>query len=133
MLKAHTGNACPNLCDILQALQTLNQAATPFTERDAATWVYQILTAISHLHKHNIMHRQLKLENILFDRNKHTKEVNCIIAGLNSTCQTGENTGIDEVVGSNAYLPPEMVSNHSYDEKVDIWAVGVLTCILITG
>ena len=44
-----------------------------------------------------------------------------------------ENDLLDEVLGSPIYMPPEIVRQDKYDQKVDIWSAGILTCILLSG
>ena len=47
--------------------------------------------------------------------------------------QFNETDLLDEVLGSPIYMPPEIVNNEKYDQKVDIWSTGVVLYILLCG
>ena len=53
--------------NLLEALSRIKQTKVKFTEKDAATIVQQILLALNYIHQSNIVHRDLKLENIMVD------------------------------------------------------------------
>ena len=53
--------------NLLQVLSQICKQRLSFTERDAASMIYQILLAVSYFHSINLVHRDLKLENIMVD------------------------------------------------------------------
>ena len=53
--------------NLLEILDKMKQNNVKFTEKDAANIIYQILLAINYIHASNIIHRDLKLENIMVD------------------------------------------------------------------
>ena len=55
---------------LTQKLAKIGESRAPFTEQDAAKLIYQILLAINFLHKQNVVHRDLKLDNIMVDLEK---------------------------------------------------------------
>ena len=81
------------------------------------------------MHKQNIIHRDLKPENILIESDKIVKLADFGFAVLNK----GGEGGQTRVLGSPLYMAPEIIRGESYGSAVDIWAVGVITCILLTG
>ena len=94
----------------------------------------QILDIINFLHKEKkIVHRDLKPENFIIklDENKKIK-VKLIDFGLATFVPEGEYSLTDKV-GTSSYLAPEIVSGFGYDEKIDIWSLGVILYNLLTG
>ena len=59
---------------LLKKLSTVKETQTSLSEQDAAKIVYQILTALNFLHKQNVIHRDLKLENIMVDLERIDEE-----------------------------------------------------------
>ena len=86
-----------------------------------------ILEAVRFCHEHNICHRDIKLENILLD-----KDFNPKICDFGFAC---ENTSdLKSNLGSSEYKPPEVSKSKQYDGfKVDIFCLGVTLMILVTG
>ena len=84
------------------------------------------------MHSRNIAHRDLKLENILFtSKNIENLSVKLIDFGFASKYSKQE--GMTLVLGSPLYMAPELVNKITYDEKVDIWALGCITYLLLSG
>ena len=57
----------------------------------------------------------------------------CKITGFNSACIIQEDEKVNQVVGDRMYMAPEMMKKQDYDQKVDIWAIGIIASILMTG
>ncbi len=88
---------------------------------------YPILSAIKYLHAKNICHRDLKLTNILVDRDHKVKIIDFGFA---------DNTGraLHAYCGTPSYMAPEIIHKREYRGKeVDIWALGVILFKLLTG
>ena len=101
-----------------------------FTEKDCATIIKQLLEALSHIHANDIAHKDLKPENILLKKKKDIKSVKLIDFG---TAQKFEkNKKMTSVIGTPYYVAPEVLRG-SYDEKCDIWGLGVIMFILLSG
>ncbi|MGH0157050.1 UNVERIFIED_CONTAM: hypothetical protein FKN15_032879 [Acipenser sinensis] len=100
-----------------------------YTERDASRVIKQVLEAVAYLHSLNIVHRNLKLENLMYyNHNNHNKVV---LRDFYLSCF--ENGSITEPCGTPEYLAPEVVARHRYGRPVDCWAVGVIMYILLSG
>lgn len=81
----------------------------------------QIVNAVAYLHSENICHRDLKLENVVLDRNHIAKLIDF---GLAFNCSPTNELAIGSV-GSPAYMAPEQLSSIRYDgKKADIWSLG---------
>ncbi|CAJ1050604.1 caM kinase-like vesicle-associated protein [Xyrichtys novacula] len=100
-----------------------------YSERDTSNVMRQVLEAVAYLHSLKIVHRNLKLENLVyFNRLKHSKIVisDFQLAKL-------ENGLIKDPCGTPEYLAPEMVGRQRYGRPVDCWAIGVIMYILLSG
>merc|ERR550532_3804609 len=111
-----------NLCDRLAERRS-------FDEDEAANIVHQVLLAVAYLHAHNIVHRDLKLENLLLERND-TTVLKLVDFGLATPFDYG--LPMSDVCGSDYYMAPELLGG-SYDEKTDLWSIGVIAYMLLTG
>jgi len=99
-----------------------------FSERDAAACATQLLHAVTYLHAHKIIHRDLKLRNILCMDTSGTPQLKIIDFGL-ATYWDGF-TKLSRVCGTIAYPAPEVLRG-AYTDKVDIWALGLVACELL--
>ncbi|KAM8755263.1 caM kinase-like vesicle-associated, like isoform 1-T1 [Acanthopagrus schlegelii] len=100
-----------------------------YTERDASNVIRQVLEAVAYLHSLNIVHRNLKLENLMYyTENNHQK-----VVLRDFYLSRFENGPITEPCGTPEYLAPEVVARHRYGRPVDCWAVGVIMFILLSG
>jgi calcium-dependent protein kinase len=87
-----------------------------------------VLQAIIYCHSNQICHRDLKPENILIE----TKGIIKIIDfGTAVTIKPGD--GLHNIYGTAYYIAPEIFGITSYNEKCDIWSLGVILYVLLTG
>lgn len=92
----------------------------------------EILTAIKYIHDRNFCHRDIKPENILYD--PKTKKIKLIDFGISKkTFQRGSRRDMMTIIGTHFYLAPEVLLGGGYDERVDLWALGISVYKLITG
>ena len=102
-----------------------------YTEAQCCRLVKQMLSAVRYLHRQKIIHRDLKLENFLFSSNEKDSELQMIDFGLSKHFSyVGEEH--HEAVGTPYSVAPEVIRG-SYDEKCDIWSIGVITYLLLCG
>ena len=83
---------------------------------------------IGELHKNGIMHRDVKLENIMVDENGFIKIIDYGIAKF-----LGEDEVATSICGTPLYMSPEMVERTVHNMQADWWAVGVLLYELLIG
>ena len=95
-------------------------------EIDCREIMRQLCMAVKFLHSKNITHRDIKSENIMFVSGNSLR-IKLIDFGLSST-----DTLMKNKCGTHDYLPPEMILNKFYNNKCDIWSMGVLLYLLIT-
>merc|ERR1711963_1098043 len=106
-----------------------NERTKRFPEERTRFYAAEIVCALGYLHKRRIIYRDLKLENLLLDRNGHIKMV---VFGL---CKDEIFGGklTNTFCGTPSYLPPEVVRNMQYGRAVDWWGLGVVMYELLTG
>jgi len=102
-----------------------------YSEKEAATIFYQMMSAICYCHNQNICHRDLKPENLLLLNNEEDSPIKVIDFGL-SKIFTKENNKMSTKVGTAYYVSPEVLKG-DYTEKCDIWSAGVILYILLCG
>lgn len=99
-----------------------------FPEEVVKFYTIQIALAIGHLHSQGIIHRDLKLENILIDKDGYLKIIDF---GLAKILKDDEMT--HTLAGTPEYLAPEMITQEGHDKNVDWWALGVLIYEMLIG
>lgn len=101
-----------------------------YTETECARLIKQMLCAVRYIHSKGIIHRDLKLENFLFSSNSPDSELKMIDFGLSKHFRYGEVQ--HEAVGTPYTVAPEVIKGQ-YDERCDIWAIGVIAFLLFSG
>jgi len=101
-----------------------------YTEQQCARLVKQMLCAVRYIHTKEIIHRDLKLENFLFTTVEANAQLKMIDFGLSKHFKFGEVQ--HEAVGTPYTVAPEVIRGN-YDERCDIWAIGVITYLLLSG
>ena len=112
--------------ELFQEINKKTKTKKRYTECQIARVISQISSAIDYLHKNNIMHRDVKPENILYvhgGEHKGTGRVKLIDFGTAIKYTPGHFQ--DEVYGSPCYMSPEVL-NKEYTEKCDVWSLGVI-------
>eukprot|EP01016_Furgasonia_blochmanni_P040039 TRINITY_DN5061_c0_g1_i7.p1 TRINITY_DN5061_c0_g1~~TRINITY_DN5061_c0_g1_i7.p1 ORF type:complete len:254 (-),score=51.92 TRINITY_DN5061_c0_g1_i7:541-1242(-) len=101
-----------------------------YTEADASILMGKLLGALDHLHSRNIVHRDIKLDNlILIDSNDDT---NVKIADFGLACKMNSEFYARRC-GTPGYTAPEILNKKPYDTKVDIFSAGVVLFIMLVG
>ncbi|XP_045453217.1 serine/threonine-protein kinase D1 [Melitaea cinxia] len=101
------------------------------TERITKFLVAQILVALKHLHEKNIVHCDLKPENVLLSSDETFPQVKLCDFGFARII--GEKSFRRSVVGTPAYLAPEVLRNKGYNRSLDMWSVGVIIYVSLSG
>lgn len=100
-----------------------------YSEIQCAQIVKQMTSAVRYLHSKKVIHRDLKLENFIFD-DEHSDNIRLIDFGLSKHFDHGEKHNL--AVGTPYTVAPEIIEGE-YDEKVDVWALGIITYLLLCG
>ncbi|VIO98939.1 Uncharacterized protein BM_BM735 [Brugia malayi] len=101
------------------------------SERVTQFLVYQILIALRYLHSLNIVHCDLKPENILLTSDSDFPQIKLCDFGFARII--GERGFRRSVVGTPAYLAPEVLCNKGFNRSLDMWSVGVIVYVSLSG
>ncbi|KAI0222056.1 hypothetical protein LSAT2_026685 [Lamellibrachia satsuma] len=96
------------------------QKGTSLDERQLVEWFVQIAMALQYLHERNILHRDLKTQNIFLTKSKIIKVGDLGIARVLDSASDMATT----LIGTPYYMSPELFSNKPYNHKSDVWALG---------
>lgn len=102
------------------------------SEAECKTILYNILTAISNMHSLGIIHRDIKIENILLKRPCDISR-GIRVTDFGFSTPLGPTETKHEPYGTVTYAAPEVLMGHPYNSKVDIWSIGVLAFLLLDG
>nr|XP_033776910.1 calcium/calmodulin-dependent protein kinase type 1B [Geotrypetes seraphini]XP_033776919.1 calcium/calmodulin-dependent protein kinase type 1B [Geotrypetes seraphini]XP_033776927.1 calcium/calmodulin-dependent protein kinase type 1B [Geotrypetes seraphini]XP_033776935.1 calcium/calmodulin-dependent protein kinase type 1B [Geotrypetes seraphini] len=101
-----------------------------YTEKDASQLIKQVLDAVQYLHDRGIVHRDLKPENLLYATPFEDSKIMISDFGLSKI----EDSGVMATAcGTPGYVAPELLEQKPYGKAVDIWAMGVISYILLCG
>jgi len=89
------------------------------------------MLTIAYLHSKKIVHRDIKLENVLMT-SLDIDNFKAKVADFGFS-KMFDNQNLNQMLGSPLYMAPEIIKKQVYDEKVDIWSTGVLLYILFCG
>jgi hypothetical protein len=99
----------------------------PFPEREAHSYFVQIISALEYIHKRNIIHRDLQLQNICLTDNR----IKLVDFGLSDHYDL--NTRHNVFCGNISYHSPEMIYRDYLGPEVDVWSAGVCLYRMVTG
>uniref|UniRef100_A0A8B9M7K1 protein kinase C n=1 Tax=Accipiter nisus TaxID=211598 RepID=A0A8B9M7K1_9AVES len=115
--------------DMLEMILSSEKGRLP--ERITKFLITQILVALRHLHFKNIVHCDLKPENVLLASADPFPQVKLCDFGFARII--GEKSFRRSVVGTPAYLAPEVLRNKGYNRSLDMWSVGVIIYVSLSG
>ncbi|CAF1675299.1 unnamed protein product, partial [Adineta ricciae] len=97
-------------------------------ENQIIEWFIQICMALQYIHERNILHRDLKTQNIFLTKNEIVKVGDLGIARVLDSARDLATT----VIGTPYYMSPEILLNKPYGQKTDIWSLGCCVFEMIT-
>ncbi|XP_074651210.1 uncharacterized protein LOC141905968 isoform X2 [Tubulanus polymorphus] len=107
-------------------------------EKEVLRYMKQIISAVDYLHKAGILHRDLKVENLLLGAENNIKIIDFGLSNnVKVTHANDGNCKFEEFCvtqcGSPAYAAPELLGNKKYGPQVDVWSIGVNMYAMLTG
>ncbi|XP_074839548.1 hormonally up-regulated neu tumor-associated kinase [Carettochelys insculpta] len=100
-------------------------------EHEARKYIRQLILAVEHLHRAGVVHRDLKIENLLLDEDNNIKLIDF---GLSNCADImGYSDPFSTQCGSPAYAAPELLARKKYGPKIDVWSIGVNMYAMLTG
>ncbi|UJR36178.1 hypothetical protein I4U23_028912 [Adineta vaga] len=121
--------------DLLTAVTTMNK----YSEHDVALMLSQIAAALKHLHSLDIVHRDVKLDNVLM-ANHPDQSVTLKLADFGlAFCLTDQKSKVaanseeSSLCGTPMYLAPEVIDTRDYRIENDMWSLGIIAFTLLSG
>jgi len=102
-----------------------------YNEREARDTCMIVIDAVGYMHKNNVAHRDLKPENLLLVSKSDDSHVK--IADFGFAKKVYEESSLSTQCGTPGYVAPEILEGLKYDQRADMWSVGVILYILLGG
>ncbi|XP_066108897.1 serine/threonine-protein kinase 33 [Saccopteryx bilineata] len=109
-----------------------------FSENETRWIIQSVASAIAYLHNNDIVHRDLKLENIMvkssFIDDNNEMNLNIKVTDFGLAVKHGRSeVMLQTTCGTPIYMAPEVINAHYYSQQCDIWSIGVMTYMLLCG
>ncbi|XP_054908159.1 serine/threonine kinase 17a like [Poeciliopsis prolifica] len=101
-----------------------------FTEKDVIRLAKQILNGVAFLHRNNVVHLDLKPQNILLTSTKPLGDIRIVDFGLSR--RMDKITEVREILGTPEYVAPEILNYEPISIATDMWSIGVLIYVMLT-
>ncbi|XP_073687139.1 serine/threonine-protein kinase 17A [Garra rufa] len=102
-----------------------------FKEEDVKRLMRQILEGVSFLHRNNVVHLDLKPQNILLTSESPLGDIKVVDFGLSRLVSSSQE--IREIMGTPEYVAPEILNYEPISTATDMWSIGVLAYVMLTG
>ena len=114
--------------------QYANEFFHKLTQKEVKKLFSQIAQAINYCHENHIMHRDIKMENILVSVDAEGLIYDVKLADFGKAIMFEKQHNLEGMCGTVGYMAPELVtSGCSYNHQVDVWSLGIVFFCLIAG
>ena len=93
----------------------------------------QLFEGLAYMQEMGVVHRDIKPENVLIYSDAGDGKVGVKLTDFGFATFCNPVRGLQQRLGSPMYMAPEIVKDEHYSCKVDIWSIGVITHVLLTG
>lgn len=108
------------------------QKSQPLDEKHTKSIIRQLCVGVKALHDKNIIHRDIKIENILMSN--FAKDSTLVLADLGSAVKLASADDTSRFqIGTPGYLAPEVLLGKAYGSSCDIWSIGALMTVLLSA
>ncbi|CAM9557004.1 unnamed protein product [Lampetra planeri] len=111
--------------------QCVAEREEAFTERDVVRLMTQILDGVAFLHRKSVVHLDLKPQNILLTSTDPLGDIRIVDFGLSRRVSSADE--LREIMGTPEYVAPEILSYEPISTAADMWSIGVLAYVMLTG
>ena len=105
--------------DLFHMIHSKDTSSPEFSERDKMRIFFECVTVVAYMHSKNVLHRDVKPENILLDEHLRVK-----LCDFDWAVELAENTRRKSLCGTVEYMAPEIYKGELQTEKTDVWALG---------
>ena len=134
-----TEDGCPFLVMELLEGETIDERRRRKGGKLPLSWLLPVadslLDILAAAHKHNVVHRDLKPDNVFVTKTGEVKVLDFGVARWNDGKSSSDMTGVGMVLGTPAYMPPEQAlgRREDVDAQSDLWAVGATLFVALSG
>lgn len=114
-------------------IDKIKKSGVKYPDSSCASIMKGIISAVSYIHSKGIVHRDLKPENILIQNPNDPNSIKVIDFGLSAKFDQNSLSLLDARCGTLIFMAPEIIQKHEYSKSVDIWSIGIIMYILISG
>ena len=118
-----------SLTDIIENSPANDTSRSPLTEPQIAYIVRETCQGLKFLHDKHIIHRDIKSDNVLLDTRARVKITDFGFCARLTDKRSKRAT----MVGTPYWMAPEVVKQREYDEKIDVWSLGIMTIEMLEG
>ena len=125
VMKLLTGGTIKNL------IEKRKQINKSLSEEDCSIIMKHLLEAVKYLHEREIVHRDIKPDNVMFENPEEFSSLKLIDFGLSA--QHFDNIFLYDLCGTLIYMAPEQLEKRAYSKPIDMWSCGMIMFILLNN